>query len=216
MRDITGATALELVSTSADDLVSQLNEAAAARAWWPIPLLIPLLGWAVAFWLRLNQRARRSVVVFYEVEDGSGQWCEQLAEAWGVLSHAAGLWRMTSQGSLNTTYQRKVNAGASTLVKRDSAAVSLQGPAVLVTNIAVPSVNVGEQSLHFLPDRVLVRAGRRFSEVSYAPLTVHCAQTRFIEEGGVPGDAVALSKRTRSELGRTTPRKQPMHPFRDV
>ena len=192
MHDITGATALELAPTSADDLVSQLNEAAAARAWWPILLLIPILGWAVAPWLRLKQRARRSVVVFYEVEDGSGQWFERLAEAWGVLSQAAGLWRMTSQGSLNTTYQRKVNAGANTLVKRDSAAVSLQGPAVLVTNIAVPSVNVGEQSLHFLPDRVLVRAGRRFSEASYAPLTVDCAQTRFIEEGRVPRDAVRV------------------------
>jgi DUF1707 SHOCT-like domain/Protein of unknown function (DUF4236) len=192
MRDITGATALELVPTSADDLVSQLNEAAAARAWWPVLLVIPILGWAVAFWLRLKQRARRSVVVFYEVEDGSGQWFEQLVEAWGAFSHVAGLWRMTSQGSLNTTLQRKVNAMASTLVKRVSATVSLQGPAVLVTNIAVPSVHVGRESLHCLPDRVLVRAGRRFSEVSYAQLTVHCAQTRFIEEGRVPRDAVRV------------------------
>ena len=192
MSDITGATALELMPTSADDLVSQLNEAAAARAWWPVLMLIPILGWAVAFWLRLKQRARRSVVVFYEVDDASGQWFEQLVEAWGVLSHAAGLWRMTSQGSLSSTYQRKVNAMASTLVKRVSVTVSRQGPAVLVTNIAVPSVHAGRQSLHFLPDRVLVRAGRRFSEVSYAPLTVHCAQTRFIEAGRVPRDAVRV------------------------
>jgi uncharacterized RDD family membrane protein YckC len=85
-----------------------------------------------------------------------------------------------------------VNAGASTLINRVSATVSTHGPAVLVTNIAVPSVQADRQSLHFLPDRVLVRAGRRFSEVSYAQLAVHCAQTRYIEDGRVPRDATRV------------------------
>jgi uncharacterized RDD family membrane protein YckC len=192
MTDITGATALELAPASADDLVSQLNEAAAVRAWWPVPLIIPVVGWAVAYWLRLKQKARRSVVVFYEVEASSGQWFEQLVESWGGLAHSAGLWRMTSQGALNTTHLRKVNAGASTLINRVSAVVSLHAPAVLVTNIAVPSVQAGRQSLHFLPDRLLVQAGRRFSEVSYAQLTVHCAQTRYIEDGRLPRDATRV------------------------
>ncbi len=192
MTDITGATALELAPTSADDLVSQLNEAAGVRAWWPLLLLIPVLGWAAAYWLRLKQRAKRSVVVFYEVEDSAGQWFAQLVETWGAFSQSAGLWRMTSQGSLNTTHQRKVNAGASTLVNRVAAAVSLHGPRVLVTNIAVPSVQADRQSLHFLPDRLLVQAGRHFSEVSYAQLTVHCVQTRFIEHGRVPRDATRV------------------------
>ena len=69
------------------------------------------------------------MVVFYEVEDGSGQWFDQLVEAWGVLSQAAGLWRMTSQGALNTTYQRKVNAGASQPRQPDAAVASRRGPA---------------------------------------------------------------------------------------
>ena len=192
MTDITGVTALDLAPTSADDLVSQLNEAAAVRAWWPVLLIIPILGWALAYWLSLKQTARRSVVVFYEVEDGSGQWFEPLVEAWSRFSQSAGLWRMTSEGSLNTTHLRKVNAGAGTLINRVAAAVSSNGPAVLVTNIAVPSVQAARQSLHFLPDRVLVRAGRRFSEVSYAQLTVHCAQTRYIEGGRVPRDATRV------------------------
>lgn len=192
MQDVTGITALELAPTSADDLVTQLNEAAAVRAWWPVLLIVPILGWAAAFWLRLSQRARRSVVVFYEVEDGSGEWFEELTDAWAGLSRSAGLWRTTSKGALHTTYQRKVNAGASTLINRVSAAVSAAGPRVLVTNILVPSVQVGRESLHFLPDRVLVRAGRRYTEVSYAQLNVYCSQTRYIEDGRVPRDATRV------------------------
>lgn len=192
MRDTTGATAFELVPTSADDLVSQLNDAAVAKAWWPVLLLIPVLGWTIAIWLRLKQHARKSVVVFYEVEDSSGQWFEQLLETWGLLGNAAGLWRMTSQGSIRNPYQQKVNAGAGVLINRARAVVSVQGPPELVTNIAVPSVRVGQDSLHFLPDRVLVRTGRRFSEVSYSQLSVHCVQTRYIESERVPRDAVRV------------------------
>jgi hypothetical protein len=192
MMDVTGATALELEPTSADDLVQQLNAAAAVRMWWKLLLIIPVVGWVAAYWLRMAENARASVVVFYEVEDSHGQWFERFVSAWGGLAQSAGLWRMTSQGALSTTYQRKVNAGAATVIKRVAAVVGLQGPRVLVTNIALPSLGSGRESLHFLPDRVLIRAGRRFSEVSYAQLNVHYAQTRFIEDGRVPRDATRV------------------------
>jgi hypothetical protein len=192
MTDITGVTAVELAPTSADDLVQQLNAAAAVRMWWKLLLVIPIIGWAAAYWLRMAQIARASVVVFYEVEDDHGQWFEQIVSAWSALAQAAGVWRLTSEGALNTTHLRKVNAGASTLINRAAAVVGATGPRVLVTNIAVPSVGVGHQSLHFLPDRVLVRIGRRYSEVSYAQLNVHCSQTRFIESGRVPRDAIRV------------------------
>lgn len=192
MEVITGATAVELAPTSADDLVNQLNAAASVLMWWKLFLLIPVVGWVAAYWLRLAQKARASVVVFYEVEDVQGRWFEQLVSAWGALAQSAGLWRMTSRGALTTTHQRKVNAGASSLINRTAAVVGSVGPRVLVTNIAVPSVAAGRESLHFLPDRVLVRSGKRFSEVSYAQLNVHCAQTRYIEDGRVPRDATQV------------------------
>jgi DNA polymerase-3 subunit epsilon len=76
--DITGASALELAPSSADDLVGQLNAAASVRSWWPVLLLIPVFGWIAAVWLRLSHHARRSVVVFYDVNDEHDAWYEQL------------------------------------------------------------------------------------------------------------------------------------------
>ncbi len=54
---------------------------------------------------------------------------------------------------------------------------------------AVPSVTCGHHALHFLPDRLIVRDGRRFSDVSYAALDANYGPGRFIEEGRVPRDA---------------------------
>ncbi len=50
--------------------------------------------------------------------------------------------------------------------------------------MAVPSINVGKASLHFLPDRVIVRNNKTYSDVSYSHLQVHDYQERFIESPG--------------------------------
>jgi DNA polymerase-3 subunit epsilon len=60
---------------------------------------------------------------------------------------------------------------------------------VLATNIAVPTISSGRQALHLLPDRVLVRNGRRFSDAPYSALRVSVAPERFIETGPVPRDS---------------------------
>ncbi len=192
MEDITGLTALELAPSSADDLVAQLNSAGTVRAWWPLLLIVPILGWIGAIWLRYAQHAKRSVVVFYEVETSGAAWFETLVASWAPYASAAGIWRETASGAVRTTQQYKTNAGASSLINRVKAALSLEAPKELVTNIAVPTVGAGAQSLHFLPDRLLIRTGRKFSDVPYDQLSVEFASTRYIESGRVPRDAVQV------------------------
>jgi hypothetical protein len=189
MQDVTGATAFDLEPAAADDLVAQLNTAAAVRSWWPVLLTVPVVGWLFAPWLRLQQHARRSVVVFYQVDDEHDQWFASLASAWEQFARSVGIWRILAAGAITTTHQRKVNSGASSLVTRVAAAATLAGPHTLVTNIAVPGIEAGRHSLYFLPDRVLVRDGRRFADISYAALSVTLGTTRFIEDGRVPKDS---------------------------
>jgi hypothetical protein len=59
----------------------------------------------------------------------------------------------------------------------------------LTTNVSVLTITVGAASLSFLPDRVLLRDGRRFSDIGYDSLRVRAAPTRFVEDGAVPADA---------------------------
>lgn len=63
-----------------------------------------------------------------------------------------------------------------------------KGSKQLVTNIAVPTLSNGAHALHFLPDRVLVRDGRRFAALAYDDVRADADPQRFIEDGRIPRD----------------------------
>ena len=205
MEDVTGATALEMAPTGEGDIVAQLNAAAGHFRWaWVVTIAAVVLGaatlpwgvivWVVAvplcWWMFLRDSAKRKVVLFYDVNDAPASWFDSLVVHWSWLTDAQKLWRTVSSGEVNTLYQHKTNAGASSLVQRVDAAAGLEGPKHLATNVAVPSISVGKASIHFLPDRVLVREDKTYSDVSYRKLNVHGFRKQFIESpGATPRDS---------------------------
>lgn len=208
MADTTGATALALEPTGPDDLVQQLNAAGSRFSWWwptaiagaVVALASPrILGLVIAvllipacIWLYFNDQARRTVVLFYEVHDAAEKWFRALIDQWRWLTQSQRLWRVTESGDINTLYQFKRNAGASSLISSIVAAADVSGPPHLKTNIEVPSIAAGKSALYFLPDRLLVRDGKRFTDVSYEHLQVFHTTQRFIESDVPPADGTLV------------------------
>jgi hypothetical protein len=210
MQDVTGATAMTLEPTGRGDIVDQLNSAAARFTWWwPVAIFVVVLGlvampwgliiWAVGgagcVWLYLNDQARHTVVLFYDVHDGAHSWFESLVTSWRWLIESQGLWRVIQSGDVVGTYSFKVNAGASTLVNTVGAAADTSGKTrPLATNIAVPSITAGKSALYFLPDRLLVRDGKQYSDVDYQALRIFHETKRFIESSAPPRDSVQVDR----------------------
>ena len=208
MEGTTGATAVALEPTGRDDLVAQLNTAAGRFAWWwptaivgaVIALSVKgMLGVVIAallvpacIWLYVNDQARRTVVLFYEVDDDAARWFESVISQWPWLSQSQRLSRVTESGDINTPYLHKRNAGASSVISSVPAAAGLSGPAQLKTNIAIPSIAAGKSALYVLPDRLLVRDDKRFTDVAYEHLTVSPTSVRFIESDAPPADATMV------------------------
>jgi hypothetical protein len=169
MQDVTGATAISLAPTGPGDVVEQLNTAATR---------LGLGSW------------RRTVVLFYDFKDGSEAWFHSLVDAWGWLSGSQRLWRVVQTRHVETVYDYKHTGGASDWERLVAATATTAGPKHLSTNIsAVPSIVVGDSSLHFLPDRVLVRDGKRYSDIGYQDLQIRHWPQRWIEHGRPPTDA---------------------------
>lgn len=204
MHEVTGKDAVALEPTGSDDLVTQLNRASGHGLMWPwvavitgfASLLLPpfslillIVGPPAIIWLAMWERARRTVVAFYEVDGPAADWYEQLTGGFVTVMGLGGVWRLLSSGAVVGTHQTKVNSGASNLVNRSRVQSGLDNPPTLATNVSVPSLNCGADTLLFLPDRVLVRSGRRWSDVSYANLRLGYTPTRFIETEAVPRDA---------------------------
>ena len=81
MEDMTGATTLELAAASPSELVSQVNEAAGHLSLLPLVILLwlPIVTIPLAILLYARDKARRTVVAFYEVDgarrqQGSRHW----------------------------------------------------------------------------------------------------------------------------------------------
>ncbi|MBE1551853.1 DNA polymerase III epsilon subunit-like protein [Mycobacterium sp. OAS707] len=208
MEDVTGSTVVTMEPTAGGEVVEQLNAAAAkfpvARAAAGVAFVIGLLfgmplglvAWAVlapiCVWLFFWDQARAKVVLFYDVDDEPAAWFNSVVEQWKWLCGSQKLWREVQSGAVRTTYQFKTNSGASSVISRIAAVAGTGGPKQLATNIAVPSITAGNAALYFLPDRVLVRDGKRFSDVGYTHLGVSAGETRFIESVAPPGDAIQV------------------------
>jgi hypothetical protein len=205
MEDVTGATAVELEPTGNGDVVEQLNSAARYRGWaWPATITALIIGllfmpwgliiWAAAapfcYWLFLHDASKRSVVLFYDVSDSPAAWFDDLVGSWSHLSDSQKLWRVVEAGQVRGAYQHKTNAGAGSLVTRVPVVASLAGTKHISTNVAVPTLVAGKSSIHFMPDRLIVRDGGHYTDIAYQHLWSEGSRTQFIESvGGVVRDS---------------------------
>lgn len=95
---------------------------------------------------------RRSVVLFYDLEDAAYQRFEQVTEAFDRMKEASRAWHVEAEGE-NSNWKR--NAGATRSQQRKVISLSYGAPSVVKSNIDVPAIAVGKQHMFFFPDRLL-------------------------------------------------------------
>lgn len=200
LTDVTGTQTETLVPANPSTLVSQLNAAAQAHRVWPWVLGLTMLLAAVTPWLFIpgvlltvwwiwRDQVRRTVVAFYEVDGPVNAQYQSLLDHFEVTRHVQAAWQVVARGDLHTTYLQKVHAGAGSLVQRQPLRCSVDGSPHLKSNVSVPSLQSSARSVHFLPDRVLVRDRNTYIELAYDSFVVTWDEHQFIEDGAVPTDA---------------------------
>lgn len=212
LQDVTGAGVAELLPAESSELVEGLNATAKRHRLWPWVLaLVIVLTFALspltliagvpaliaALW---RDRVQRTLVTFYELDGPPAARYASLIDFSTITTVRKG-WHTVAKGAPRTTHQRKVNAGASTVVRREALTRSLAGPPHLASNIAIPTLQSSSRSMYLLPDRALVRGGSRYADIGYDELRAITGPFRFIEDGRVPSDA---TRRADPTSGSTT------------
>ena len=210
MVEIESASAEKMTDASSATVLEEINAKLKAWSVWPFVLICALVGvWllvgqspglsiciaavgAAATWLVYQHDAMRtSVVMMYDFEEPAAARFQAFHDAFDDLSRCGRVGHIAAKGDVR---DRKRNAGAGALVNRHVIRPHKSSPFRIRTNIEVPALPVGRQTLHFFPDRVLVIDAAGAGAVAYTDLRLEVRQSRFIESDGVPADAKVVGK----------------------
>jgi len=155
---------------------------------------VAVLCAAASAWALHADTMRKTVVLFYELEP-------HIEDAYRSLHAAVDLWHGCSQigqvmaiASFTDAYDRKMNAGASSLSKLKRVNRRSSPPAYFKCNLSIPVLPGVERSLYLLPDRILVWENGGIGSVGFEDFELRCHNKRVAVPGGVPSDAVIVDK----------------------
>ena len=205
---IATADASQLVELSSASTLEQLNEvsrqpvyawmvivgglalsALALQIHFAITAVLLCLSLYLASVVKTADIKRRAFHLDYSLEPFAQQKWDLLGQSLASLARTQRLWRITTQ---DHTYDWKRNGGASSLLNRTIASVQQMNPSNISSNIIPYCLNITGQQLLFFPDRIYVLQNGIYGAVEYTSLVVGTGQTNFIEEQGVPQDALVV------------------------
>jgi hypothetical protein len=205
---IESASVVELVDGSADDLIRDINDKRRRLPLFPFIAvlgclgLIALIGVGAYWWLTLAtfivsvaavvmarqyDEVNKSVVLLYGLDEAAQDAYQGFQDAFGTLASCARIWQVHAQGQ---SFDRKYTAGANTIERRAPITLSKGRVANLKTNIDIPKIPAGKQTLAFLPDRLLVFEPSAVGAISYDQISIYASRVNFREQERLPGDAV--------------------------
>ncbi|MDP3515795.1 MAG: DUF4236 domain-containing protein [Pseudohongiella sp.] len=137
---------------------------------------------------------RRTVKIIYEFEADDMTSFSKLVQAVNHLAECKRIWAYIDSRDLTSAHESKVNAGASSLIKREPAVIGTGTPPWVETNITIPTLKARGITAYFMPDCILVYDSAGVGCVEHSSLSFSTSAERFIEDGQVPSDSNVVDR----------------------
>lgn len=208
LQAVVSADASQIADSSSEQLLAELREKRAATALRPFAIagsiLLLLFAIALPVWafvvlaivaavaiIAAHRRdiLRKTTVIVYDVASDVEESFRTFSQWADALASCRRTWHVAAEGRV---YDPKYHAGATSLLQRNATTVRNTAPPFVRTNVPVLSIAAGGRTLYFLPDHLLVYDGPNIGAVSYRSVDFAVVPQRFIEDGGLPGDATVV------------------------
>ncbi|MBL8086091.1 MAG: DUF4236 domain-containing protein [Candidatus Obscuribacter sp.] len=156
-----------------------------------LSVVLAIIGLAASCYAAQRDRLRKTVVIFYDLDEERQAAYEVLYESFERLASCNQIWHVEAEGLVT---DQKRNYGASGVVKRSSVSFKCTQPSWLSVNFDVPVFPAGNQSICLLPDTVLVLQCDDAGSVAYQDLIIVPGETRFAETASVPRDSKVVGR----------------------
>lgn len=205
LEEIESTTVFAMTDSNSAELLDELNSKRKRHRLWPIVLIIGFILTALTSWSLIGfiitalasiaayyyDLMKKTVVLFYDMDEDVKPLYEALHHAINQIATCKMIWHIEAEGAV---YDKKYHAGADALIRRKPTFVGKRQPSFVKTNITVPAISVGKQTLFFFPDRLLVFENNAVGAVSYSDLTLNIYTGNFIEDNSVPKDATIVDR----------------------
>lgn len=200
MPSATGGTASQIAeaqrtSSSAGRYAKLLKSARRRRVLWAVFFFgSVILGFSLSyyFWIcaglfALGSEVDRGKLKYNLTPDAQAAF-NAFVESFKVAASSQRVRMIDRQGRAANSYQRKVNSGMSTVIHTERASATTR-PRDFLVNLPVPTLKTSRRSLYFLPDKIVLRDGGRYAELSYREVSVLSSTSPTAEIESVPKDA---------------------------
>ncbi len=139
----------------------------------------------------LHGRESSTVSLDYDLSEEELERFEALARAFDTLGRSSNVWRIPLE---KQEADWKRNAGAAKMVERKSISLTRGNPPLVKSNLEFLRLPLGKETVYLTPDAILVMVGDDVAGLNYGDVQVDCRQTRFIEDGAPPSDAMVVGE----------------------
>lgn len=164
-----------------------------AYTYYLLIVIIAVIGILAFFCVAKWETKRRQVNLVYEFENNGSEYYKEIITAFNKIAQSKRIWSLISSEKFLSDYQKKINAGASSLVDWASASIGTGKLPWVNTNISIPLIKTNGNSLYFVPDGILVYDSKGIAYVDYQNLKNSCDTTRFADDNP-PSDAHIIDK----------------------
>jgi hypothetical protein len=164
--------------------------------------IVFFLGCAFTYWVHLGDVAKKTAVLFFELDGKAEARFEKLCDEIRSLSSVSKLQAIKSTAQyLDTRYTGGAGQGLSLV----TGSVTFGDMPGVSANVEIPQISSDTTTIAFCPDRVLLFQKSGVGAVEYKHLSLEVADSRFQEDGVVPRDATIVGNTWRYVNNNGTP-----------
>lgn len=153
-----------------------------------------LVGVVLSLAASWYESRERTIKITYDFEDNNTSSFAKLVKAINSLAECKSLWAYVDSRHVTSLHESKINAGASNLINRESAAAGTGTPPWVETNVTIPILKTRRITLYFMPDCILVYDKDGVGCIDHLSLKYSVSAERFIECGIVPTDSKVVGQ----------------------
>jgi hypothetical protein len=142
-----------------------------------------------AIWLHGRQAS--TISLNYDLSADELEQFKALTRAFDALAGCRQVWRIPLEKQ-ESDWKR--NAGAAKTVERTPIALTRGNPPHVNSNVKFLQLPLGKETIYLTPDAILVMVGDNVAGLSFGDIQVDRRQTRFIEDGAPPSDAMVVGE----------------------